>query len=455
MLNPKFDAFIQESPISVMARSLVERSFQPEQLDHWFNITAQKQYTKELLFSNVFELMSLVVQGSYRSVNAAYQASPEKYGVSIRAVYDKLNGIEPELSAELVRYAVQQGTTVIKGMGGTRPPLLNGFRTKMLDGNCIEATEHRIKELRDIAAGALPGKSLVVYDPELGIPIDVFPCEDGHTQERALLPKVLLTIEKGDLWIADRNFCVRSFIFGIHQKEAYSIIRQHANLPYEPIGKLVYKGRTETGKVYEQAVRVIDENKQELILRRICVVLDVPTRNKEKEIFILTDLPGKAANAKTVAKLYLKRWTIETAFQYLKAYFKSEINTLGYPPAALFGFCVGLIAYINVFTIISVLSSVHGHEKVEKEVSGYYIAAELSRNYGGMMIAIPPEEWSIFGEMTEAEFLSVLKVLVENVKLPLYKKHHRGPKKPKDKPKADPKKPHVSIAKLLAERKTK
>ena len=86
MLSPKFDAFIQESPISIMARSLVERSFQPEQLDHWFNITAQKQYTKELLFSNVFELMSLVVQGSHRSVNAAYQASPEKYGVSIRAV---------------------------------------------------------------------------------------------------------------------------------------------------------------------------------------------------------------------------------------------------------------------------------------------------------------------------------------------------------------------------------
>jgi len=41
-----------------------------------------------------------------------------------------------------------------------------------------------------------------------------------------------------------------------------------------------------------------------------------------------------------VAGLYRKRWTLETAFQHLEAYFHSEINTLGYPKAALFGFCL-------------------------------------------------------------------------------------------------------------------
>ncbi len=42
-----------------------------------------------------------------------------------------------------------------------------------------------------MAAGPLPGKSLVVYDPGVRLPIDVFPCEDGHAQERSLLKTVL------------------------------------------------------------------------------------------------------------------------------------------------------------------------------------------------------------------------------------------------------------------------
>ncbi|RZB31085.1 MAG: hypothetical protein SRB1_01837 [Desulfobacteraceae bacterium Eth-SRB1] len=70
------------------------------------------------------------------------------------------------------------------------------MRLKLLDGNCIEKSQHRIEELRFISSGPLPGKSLVVYDPVLRLPIDVFPCEDGHAQERSLLKTVLLTIEK-------------------------------------------------------------------------------------------------------------------------------------------------------------------------------------------------------------------------------------------------------------------
>src|SRR4029434_936744 len=58
--------------------------------------------------------------------------------------------------------------------------------------------------------------------------------------------------------------------------------------------------------------------------------------------YILTNLPLRKASAKRVARLYRKRWTLETAFQHLEAYFHSEINTLGYPKAALFGFCLAL-----------------------------------------------------------------------------------------------------------------
>jgi len=113
-----------------------------------------------------------------------------------------------------------------------------------LIGNCIEKSQHRIKELRAAASGPLPGKSLVVYDPLLRFPVDVFPCEDGHAQERSLLKTVLETIVKDQVWIADRNFCTVDFTCGIDERDAFFIIREHKKHPSQLIGKEKYIGKT-------------------------------------------------------------------------------------------------------------------------------------------------------------------------------------------------------------------
>ena len=105
MLSPVFTPFIENSPISVMARGMLEHVLNPDQLNEWFNATAKEQYTRDLLFSTVFDLMSQVVQGSRPSIYAAYQSNVEDIGVSITSVYNKLNGIEADTSAGLVRYA--------------------------------------------------------------------------------------------------------------------------------------------------------------------------------------------------------------------------------------------------------------------------------------------------------------------------------------------------------------
>jgi hypothetical protein len=57
-LNPIFEKFVEKSPVSVMARGMMERMLNPEQLDQWFDKTAQEQYTKDLLFSSVFDIMT-------------------------------------------------------------------------------------------------------------------------------------------------------------------------------------------------------------------------------------------------------------------------------------------------------------------------------------------------------------------------------------------------------------
>ncbi len=397
--------------------------------------------------------MCQVVCGGRSSVHAAFQASKQEISVSIASVYNKLNGIEPETSAELVRYAAGQIAPIIAELGGTTPDPLPGFRVKLLDGNCIEKTQHRLKELRTLAAGPLPGKSLVVYDPVIRLPIDVFPCEDGHAQERSLLKTVLPTIAPKDVWVADRNFCTLDFTCGIDSRQAFFIIREHKNYPCQPLGTEKALGSTETGEVYQQLITVVDESGTRRIFRRIRVSLTKVTRDGDKDIFIICNLPGESASGLQIAELYRDRWTIETAFQHLAQYLNSEINTLGYPRAALFGFCVALVSYMTMSVIKAALGSVYGTDVIENELSGFYVADEISATRRGMMIAIPDENWTVFQQMETSAMVAVLKMLARNVYLPAFRKHPRGPKKPQPKRISCKNTPHVSTARIIADRK--
>lgn len=451
MLGKIFEQFAEKSPISVMARGVLERVLDPHQVDELFARAAQRQYTRDLLFSTVFDLMSRVVCGSHPSVHAAYQASDDQIAVSVTSIYNKLQQVEPETCASLVRYSAEATGEIIESMGAQLPPWLPGYRVKLLDGNCLRATEHRLDELRETAAGALPGKALVVLDPALKTMADVFPCEDGYAQERSLLGEVLATVEAGECWIADRNFCTVQWMFSVTGRGAHFILREHKNIQWESQGRMVRKDSVATGTVYEQPVRITDEEGRELRLRRIRIRLDQPTRDGERDVFLLTGLPKKVSGLK-VAELYRKRWTIETAFQELAGHLNSEINTLGYPKAALFGFCIALIAYNVMSAVKAALRSVYGAETVERDLSGYYLADEISATYRGMMIAIPEKHWRTFRRMTGDEFARVLRALASNVKLRKYKKHPRGPKKPPPPRRRDKNRPHVSTFRLIAQR---
>ncbi len=367
-------------------------------------------------------------------------------------MYDKLNRVELGVSAELVRDSARQAAPVIRALRATLPPFLKGYRTRILDGNHPSASEHRLRELRGTWAAPLPGKTLVVLDPELMLAEDVFLCEDGHAQERSLLDQVLTSVQPSDLWIADRNFCTIDFMGGIAARGGSLLIRQHGTLKGERIGKRQSKGKVKTGNVYEQGLGITGSGGKTLTLRRITVKLNAPTRDGDREIHLLTNLPASKASARMVAELYGKRRTIETMFQVLAETLTCEVNTLGDPRADLFGFCLALVAYHAVSVIKAALRAVHGREKVEQEVSGYYLALEPGQTYEGMMIAIPASNWRIFRALKPAGMAYVLRSLAANANLRRYRKHPRGPKKPPPKKSKCKNGGHVSTAKLIAMR---
>ena len=258
-LEDAFDRFAKKKPISVMVRATIENSLSAPRLEAIFQENADQQYAGELLFSTVADIMGQVVLQIHPSVNAAYIDRKEEIGVTVKSVYDKLKGIETPVSRALVRDTAERMQAITKQLGGIAEPLLAGYRTKIVDGNHLRRTDRRIGELRELNVAPLPGKTLVIYDPQYRLAMDVLPCEDGHAQERSLLPELQETVEANDLWIADRNFCTVAFLFGIAERRGKFNIRQHGGLPFTLKGRRKRVGETETGIVYEQAMEVSDE----------------------------------------------------------------------------------------------------------------------------------------------------------------------------------------------------
>lgn len=449
MLVNIFDAFVQQSPVSVMMRGMIEHVFRAERLDALFEHHAKAQYTRELLFSEVVNLLSLVVCGIHPSVNAAYKAKATELSVERAAFYQKLNGIEIGVSAALLRETAGELSQLIQQMGGQQTPLLPGYRVRILDGNALAATEHRLKVLRSVGAAPLPGKSLVVLDPDLGLAVDIFPCEDGHAQERRLFGQVLATVAPGELWIADRNMCTLELLTGIAEQQSAFVIREHQNLPWQAVSELRSMAVIEAGEVLEQEVTIEFEGRS-LTLRRIVLRLSQPTRHGDSEIVVLTNLPVADASVTVVLQLYRERWQVEGLFLTVTKNFECEIETLAYPKAALFSFSLALVTYNILATLKAALASVHGVETIEATVSDFYLVDELQGTYRGMMIAIPSEHWHPFRTMSLTELAALLKQLAAQVNLERFLKQPRK-RKSKTPPRVrDPKHPHVSTARLLS-----
>jgi IS4 transposase len=448
-----FERFTQGDTIPVMTQAVMEQALSPRVIDQLFEEVAERQYTRDLLFSSIVELMSLVVCGIQPSINAAYTKNAVPIDASLQALYRKIGRVETAVARALVRKSDERLAPVLAATGGQRAAFLPGYRTKILDGNHLPGTEHRILELRTMRAAALPGHALVVFDPQRMTTIDAILCEDGHAQERSLLDEVLQTVAEKDLWIADRNFCTTDFLFGIAGRGGFFVIRQHAStLHYALVGKRKARGCVETGRVYEQTMRAVNDAGEVRLLRRVTVVLDKPTRDGDIEIHLVTNLPAKDARARVIAELYRRRWTIETAFQELEATLEGEISTLGYPKAALLAFCVALVSYNVMSTVKAALRGAHGAAVIDEKFSGYYLADEVRMTYRGMMRAIPKDEWVEFQEMPAEELAATLVGWARTVPLSEYRKSPRGPKKPKPKKESGAKIKHVATARVLKTR---
>jgi hypothetical protein len=452
LLDAVVERFVERSPMAVAVRGAFEYALDPTHLDDLFVRVAGERDDRELLFSTCVDLMATVVCRVKPSVHAAYQAN-DHIPVSVAAVYARLTRVPTTAGRQLVRHTAERLGPVIRAMGGAEADSLPGYRVKILDGNHLGKTHRRIKPLRDVVAGPLPGQTLVVLDPALGLAIDAVCCEDGHAQERSLLDPILETVAARDVWVADRNFCTTAFLFGIARRGGFFVIRRHAaTLSWERESPWVAAGRTDTGTLDEQTIWLTGPDGAELAVRRVRLTLDRPTRDGDGVIEVLTNLPPEV-NASAVVGLYRDRWSVEGLFLRLTTVLRCEVNALGYPPAALFGFCVALAAG-NVYAAVKgALRAAHGLAAAEG-ISDYHLALEVSGACSGLWIAVAAEVWAGIGAWPVGRMAEWLKGLAQGANLGRYRKASRGPKKPRPPRTRFPDAKHVATSRLLNDEQT-
>lgn len=451
ILEAVFERFVRESPVSVMFRGTLENVLSPERLDRLFEETAGRQYCRTLLFSTCAEMLGLVVAQIHPSLHAVYRQRCREVGVSVKALYDKLARVEPAVCERLVRQTAGELALVCDQLAAPRAEPLKGYQLRIADGNHLAGTEHRLRELRRLGPAALPGQALAVLDPQRGLIEDVVLEPDGHANERTLLPRLLEKVQARQCWIDDRSFCTTGFLFGIAAREAFFIIRQHGQLVGQAVGRRRKLGRSETGLVYEQPLQITDAQGRSMLVRRITVELDQPTRDGQHEIHLLTNLPAEVSG-RTVARVYRQRWTIELAFEDLALALRSEIATLGYPAAALFGFCLGVVLYNVLAVVRAALQAVSGRKR-PRTFSAYYLADEIAGVWRGMAIAIPDEHWEqAFATLRPSQLAQTLLALARQVRISQFTTNPSGPKRPPPKRKKGHWGSHVATHRLLQKR---
>jgi len=455
-----FEPFIAGSPVSVMFRGILENLLAAERLDRIFEKAAQKQTCRDLAFSTCADLLGMVVTRIRPSVNAAYLAHREAIVVSVQAVYDKLAGIEPAVSEALVRETARALAEIHAKMHASWPGPLPGLDVRIADGNHLAGTQHRLKELRRLGDAALPGHTLAVLDPQRQLIEEVVVCEDGHANQKPLFVKLLEKVQPRQCWIADSDFGTCDFMLGIAQRKAYFLVRQHGALWGELVGRRRRLGHIDTGIVYQQQLRVTHSDGRSMLVRRITVELNEPTRDGDTDIHLLTNLPPRFDGRK-VAVAYLSRWQIEAAFQKLTQVLRCELNTLGYPPAALFGFCLAVMMYNALNTVITALQTAHWQELVDRKKAGkrarfsfYYLADEIAGVWRGMALAIGPQRWTTaFARQSPWQMATILLWLARRTRIESFLANSHGTKKRKKRRPMTTRGGHVSTYRILQERK--
>jgi len=445
MSSKVVDRFVDKAPFAVMTRMLAQ-DFMGNHLNRIFEDNRELQYDHVASFQVVAATVADVALNFSDNFNQAYKEHKEELEVSRQSFYAKTRGVEPAVSEALVAHSAERAIEMQDALDFGPWELLPGYHCLSVDGNVLAKSDKRLKVLRDVKGAPLPGKIVARFDLQRQVFDRAYVLLDGHSQESTCCDRIVDDLTHKDVLIADRHYCIVPFLCRIALASGFFVIRQHGRLKGVLQGKRKRIGRISTGVVYEQEMK-LSAAEDAMTVRRVTVELDVPTRDGDKVIHILTNLPGDIC-ATVVADLYRHRWEEETAFNVLQMTLTCEHPGVGHPQAATFLFCLSLLAFNLRQTIFAALYATHDEEEVD-EISHFHVSKNVSDKTEGMLIAITEDEWTELIPSNIKQLVSQLKKIARTIDLKEYRKSRRGPKKKKPHRSRNVPSSHVSTAKLL------
>lgn len=447
MLEEVLARFEAHAPLSVMMRLALERAMPAGWIDEVFEQTCQRRYPRELLFSTVVKLTSLVSLGLRPSLHAAAKKEAQ-LPVSIAALYDKVRRTEPAILSKLVQHSAQRLVPVVEAMGITQS--LPGWQLRVVDGQPSAGQREALGAIAGLSGCGATGphaggvrRRPRAGDGHRGLRGRARPgaCGDGVTAGARAAGAVV----DGPTATSARETIAQ----GWDKAGAGFIVREHQKHPrLIEQGDWVACGRVETGTLQEQAIRIeegqppwrrieLRDSIGQPRMQTPCCVCGAICRRRS----VRSRLHGCTASA-GASRACSNGWS-----RCCKARFAAW--------AIRARRCWALQWRSWPTTVLHLLEhsveQAHREELPDLDVSTYYIAVALRAEYEGMLIVLPAAAWQCWSDADPRSVADRLLELARSLDPRRLATHKRGPKikKPKGYVDAATARSHVSTARVL------
>lgn len=216
--------------------------------------------------------------------------------------------------------------------------LWRGFCVKVIDGTSTSLPDTpKNQRAYPQPGGQKPGcgfpllKMVGVFSLATGALLD-YAKGNKHQHELTLLQKLLDQFKVGDLALADRGFSTYTLLGLLLLRGVHSLFRLHQARPSDlrqgkRLGKndrlIVWRKPWQKPRYLPKAVWKLIA--QELSVRVVRFVLEVPGFRAQSVTLVTTLLDAQAYPAEELARLYVRRWRIELWFRDIKTSLGMEV----------------------------------------------------------------------------------------------------------------------------------
>lgn len=419
MIRTVLERFVEHSPMAIMTRLVMQGAIHDEWLDAAVDLDDEPdgEQIREAVFARVVDVLVALAAGAgpANGPPATPAAISPAFAPAVTALHDRMSRLRAGWGRMLVKDSVDLLLPLTPPHGASGPAA--GWRLRVLDGGrlpaglaCAPGPAGCTHGAAVSADGALP-----VYDPDLGMIVDLVPYERSRMHERAFAAALLAAAQPGELWIIDGRFNTAAILSGWPRRGGALIVREHGCTPgWRPLDAPRECGALDGGRVYEQAVEMPGDGGSAGTFRRIEWRPDDAVAATPPAASVLTNAPAAQFDAARVMRLARRRWRDA---QPLPVETVLDDGPLANVPAraALLARGIAAVAY-NVYGVMArAVQAALDLDARDVDRLPSHIATGVRMAYAGMMIALPPAWWRRYDQLPATALGEAVRLLAGHV----------------------------------------